>query len=911
MKPLRLLLQAFGPYPGKAELDFTAFDETGIFLISGPTGGGKTALLDAISFALFGRATGGRRTFDSMRCTRAEDDTPTVVEYDFLLGNDTYRFRRSRYVHINRSTKLPELRDSHECYMLEGSEFHLIESRSETAVRNKAEELLHLTGEQFSQVIVLPQGDFLRLLRANSRDKGEMLKTLFAADRWKSITDLLNSRAKEMENRLKELEARKSSLLQKEKLEVSSALAEHAEAAAQREKELKAENLVLTERLAKAEDLLKAAENWQRISAALDMAQKAKSAASRRMDELLSQTRETALLREKADGMRREAVALAQEKALLTQQRDSLTRAKEAEAQAAKTLASLKENRTVLENLQKHSTELAARLEKGAIFVKQYQDAAKALPGLLEERVAIEKAMVAFSERAALNDACEKAEAALKTAQQQAQKLRVAGLALTEKLEQQEELARHNAALGLSRGLKENEPCPVCGSMHHPAPAHGESAALNREELENLRKSESEAREKLLRADALLETRRAEYEKAIAALDEQQSLCAELGASFEETEQKAARLNEKIAETKSNAELLDKAQKRVSDLTAEKDSTAKDETYQREKISALEAQLKEQENRMAELQKACAGMNLEGLETLLAEKQARYNAVESGAEEILKQAEQADAERKQAETELRLAKEACEKAEKDAKEFEAPWDTPPEADALRLQTAALKAESQKSFQELGKAEEITRSLNSALEAVHALEKEYAGIEENYSRTAKLAKSLSGSNPQKLPILQYVLSVMLDEVLVSANRFFAALSRGRYALQLMDGPKGGNALSGLDLEVLDGSTMHTRSIETLSGGEQFLASLSLAFGLSEVVQNHSGAVRLDSLFIDEGFGSLDGETLDTAMKALGMLRGGGRLVGIISHVSELKNRIPGRIEISRDSNGASHAKIVRA
>ena len=189
-----------------------------------------------------------------------------------------------------------------------------------------------------------------------------------------------------------------------------------------------------------------------------------------------------------------------------------------------------------------------------------------------------------------------------------------------------------------------------------------------------------------------------------------------------------------------------------------------------------------------------------------------------------------------------------------------------------------------------------------------LTQELSEQEARYTRVARLSKSLGGANPLKMPILQYVLSVMLDQVLVSANRFFSTLSRGRYALRLMEGPKGGNALGGLDLEVLDGASMLPRSIETLSGGEQFLASLSLAFGLSDVVQAHSGAVRLDALFIDEGFGSLDGETLDVAMKALAMLQNSGRLVGIISHVSELKNRIPCRVEVTRDGNGLAHAGI---
>ena len=147
------------------------------------------------------------------------------------------------------------------------------------------------------------------------------------------------------------------------------------------------------------------------------------------------------------------------------------------------------------------------------------------------------------------------------------------------------------------------------------------------------------------------------------------------------------------------------------------------------------------------------------------------------------------------------------------------------------------------------------------------------------------------------------------MLVSANHFFSQLSRGRYALRLMEGPKGGNAKAGLDLEVMDGASMLPRPIDTLSGGEQFLASLSLAFGLSDVVQEHSGAVGLDSIFIDEGFGSLDAETLDYAMGALAMLRSSGRMVGVISHVRELQSRIGDRIEVRQNGQGQASAKVV--
>ena len=180
----------------------------------------------------------------------------------------------------------------------------------------------------------------------------------------------------------------------------------------------------------------------------------------------------------------------------------------------------------------------------------------------------------------------------------------------------------------------------------------------------------------------------------------------------------------------------------------------------------------------------------------------------------------------------------------------------------------------------------------------------------YQQTARLYRLLSGSNPMRIPLDKYVLSIMLEEILACANRYFARFSRERYALQRSRERASNNAYGGLDLEVLDGMTGHQRSVDTLSGGEQFLASLSLALGLSEWVQSQSGCVRLESLIIDEGFGSLDQETLDTAMKALSLLHQGGRNIGIISHVSELRNRIPARIEVSRLPDGTAKAIVNR-
>ena len=224
------------------------------------------------------------------------------------------------------------------------------------------------------------------------------------------------------------------------------------------------------------------------------------------------------------------------------------------------------------------------------------------------------------------------------------------------------------------------------------------------------------------------------------------------------------------------------------------------------------------------------------------------------------------------------------------------------AEKIRKQLDALHVEC-------GRLDEALASAKQTREAVAVIAGEAEALDREYSRYARLHGLLSGKNAMRMPILQYVLSMMLEETTASANRFFSILSRGRYALRRMDAPKGGQGYAGLDIEVLDGMSGTARSIETLSGGEQFLASLSLAFGLSEVVQSYSGAVRLDALFIDEGFGSLDTDTLDTAMRALETIRQSGRVIGIISHVAELQRRIPTMIRVSKTASGSAAAKVI--
>ncbi len=912
MRPLRLVLQAFGPYLEKTQLDLSQFAESGLFLITGPTGGGKTSLLDAMCFALYGKSTGGRRRFAEMRCGSAPQELPTLVELEFALQGERYRFSRSQYTHINRNTKAPELRESHQCFRLEGEDWALLESKSDSAVSRRAEELLHLTCEQFSQVIVLPQGEFLRLLRASSSDKGEMLKTLFSAGVWRQVTDRFHQRERQLEDKARQTAALRSSLLQQEEVESLGGLEEKAASLAQRETALHQENKTLAQQLEQAEGLLQSLEQYTRLEEAAQEAGKSLARAQAAWKELEGREIQPRHKREQAQALREQAVALAQESARLGEQKEELLRAQAAGKQAAATRKQLEEQRQALAALGQQRETLSQRMEKGNAFCKACEEAAARLPALLERRQALEKLSAAWEELARRKARQAAALEGLSIAEQAAAQKQLLLETVSLRLERQEALLRQNAALQLAHTLEPGKPCPVCGALEHPSPAAGQEMLLEPRQLESLRQEEKSARQAQVKAAALAASRKAEADQAAEAVSQQEAAWKEAAASAGDftREEAAAQLAQAAAlaeKAKGEAARLEAAKEKLRALEKERDACQQRETSLREKLSALEAQAQELERRAQEAQAACAGLDHSALEEAIQAKGRAYDAKEKAAAQLLQEAQEEDAQRERAQAALSLAQQALEKANAQWQACPTPWEERPQLPQLRQQCQTLRQESLSRREELGKAASARQALEGALQEARRLEEELAALEGQLSRVARLSKSLSGSNPMKMPILQYVLSVMLEEVLGSANRFFATLSRGRYALRLKDGPAT-RGYGGLDLEVLDGASMLPRSIETLSGGEQFLASLSLAFGLSDVVQNHSGAVRLDSLFIDEGFGSLDGETLDTAMKALAMLQSGGRLIGIISHVSELKNRIPCRVEVSRDAAGFSHAAI---
>ena len=617
MRPLRLVLQAFGPYLEKTQLDLSQFAESGLFLITGPTGGGKTSLLDAMCFALYGKSTGGRRRFAEMRCGSAPQELPTLVELEFALQGERYRFSRSQYTHINRNTKAPELRESHQCFRLEGEDWALLESKSDSAVSRRAEELLHLTCEQFSQVIVLPQGEFLRLLRASSSDKGEMLKTLFSAGVWRQVTDRFHQRERQLEDKARQTAALRASLLQQEEAESLGGLEEKAASLAQRETALRQENKTLAQQLEQAERLLQSLEQYTRLEEAAQEAGKSLARAQAAWKELEGREIQPRHKREQAQALRQQAVALAQESARLGEQKEELLRAQAAGKQAAATRKQLEEQRQSLAALGQQRETLSQRMEKGNAFCKACEEAAARLPALLERRQALEKLSAAWEELARRKARQAAALEGLSIAEQAAAQKQLLLETVSQRLERQEALLRQNAALQLAHTLEPGKPCPVCGALEHPSPAAGQETLLEPRKLESLRQEEKTARQAQVKAAALAASRKAEADQAMEAVSQQEAAWKEAAASAgdftrEETAAQLAQAAALAEKAKGEAARLEAAKEKLRALEKERDACQQRETALREKLSALEAQAQELERRAQEAQAACAGLDHSG-----------------------------------------------------------------------------------------------------------------------------------------------------------------------------------------------------------------------------------------------------------------------------------------------------------
>jgi len=899
MKPIQITMQAFGSYLSRTTVDFTKLGDNPIFLITGSTGGGKTTILDAMCFALYCKATGGRRSWNSMISTAAPQDAETMVDFMFGLGDETYRFCRSQQRYAARGTGTIKLKEEHSCYRLVNSRWELILTGAESKVREQAEQLLGLNCEQFSQVMVLPQGDFLKLLLANSRDKAQMFQTLFATGRWAQVTMKLKKMADEIQQQANEVTAAKKLILEREEITTAEELEQKCSKMDQEQAAAKAELIVLEKELEKRSD---------ELNAALALSHKFDSVRSLRL-ELDTLIKAEPKMYQKRDSLKLSRLArgvLPYHFAYQTTQREFAAKTKFRETAQKNREQAENEQKLALEQLPaaKSCREAATALAQKFSQLEAARSGAQRLHTIQIELKSKEDQLgLQNAEQAKLSASLKDAQERYKTGMDYMRKIQEKTRMLPQLMAEVESLLKNDAAASLASDLSEGKPCPVCGAVHHPAPAMqseklkaaqaeleqakeaGETLIKYEKRLHELEQIQEQAQRKLETGKTALSALERESASLHAAASE---VSANLGEynEIEKIEHEIASVRKKIKE---NTELADRIETRISSAQSASAATGAAADAAEKAYAEAARAVREAKTRF-EAEITAAKLNPE----------TDFSAIVLSA--------QGEAE---LEKELNDYSASCKSKREQLAKLELELEGREEPDLALVKSVQGDAQ-QKSSQMAQHTGSLTQSVDSArksLKKLTELSKQGATLEDRYSRTSRLAALLSGKTGLKIPLQQFVLGIMLDDILSCANTFFSTFSNGRYSLSRITGASGGNALGGLDLQVFDAYSGGARSVETLSGGELFLASLSLAFGLSDVVQNYSGSVHLDSIFIDEGFGSLDQETLDTAMKALLQIQQSGRTIGIISHVSELKTRIAAQIVVSKAADGGSRVEII--
>lgn len=924
MKPLKLTMSAFGSYAGKNVIDFTG-QQQGIFLITGDTGAGKTTIFDAITYALYNQTSGGERNGNMMRSQYAKPETETYVELEFLYRGQTYCVRRNPDYKITKTLKNGKIREqkvphSVELTLPDGTIF----PEKKNATDAKIIEILGLTADQFSQIVMIAQGDFLKLLYTKSDERKMIFSKLFRTDIYWKIQENLRRKSMEMDERIQEndraFEQEKSRIISLPESE-ELPLDELVERLRERLKDaLKEQNI----RRANVEELNKKITKYEEINKLF------------RSLEKIGQNGKELELRQVESKERRQQIenALKADKVLVAEQQN--LRQQQAVEQSAQTIAKMEEtltnNQEMFETLKTQLQEVEAKQKREAADIQ------KKMLALEQSFPSYEALQNARSEEQQAKKAWEDIE---KTSEESFHKKEAEIAALKEQQKRQEqavEKAKGNweqTALGASESAKHYEhmyeaflkeqagilaenlsagcPCPVCGSTIHPDPAKLSDHAVTELEVEQAKKTRAAAEEKRDLAYAAFEAEKTEKQKLAQAVEKEEADFV-LAQTIAKQQRKEAEQNyvslQKIAEQireKLVYPSLAEAKKQYAAMQKALEAAEQEIEKKRQKVSELAEAMNTLKG-----QKLAEEENQKSAKKLAVKTEKEYAGLleKSGfvSEETYHLAILPERSRSKLEREEKEYESQCLKQQSEQKLLEKQvsgktyTDTTELNEQLKAEKQALK-EAEKTYMELHTAYENDRSVlqNCAvyLEKGKKLESEDQVIK-SLSKTAN--GRLSGS--AKIDFETYIQRQYFKQIIHEANKRLLTMSNHQFILKLKEEANTGRKTNeGLDLSVYSLVTDSERDVKTLSGGESFLAALAMALGLSDIVERSAGAIHPDMMFIDEGFGSLDAQSRQQAIEVLGELAGDSRMVGIISHVTELKEQIDRKLVVSRTDKGS--------
>ncbi|ANQ19328.1 AAA family ATPase [Vibrio natriegens] len=1007
MKPIKLTMQAFGPFAKTETIDFEKLGNNPLFLINGPTGSGKTSILDAICFALYGETTGNERQGIQMRCDLATANLPTEVTLDFSLHGKVYRVTRApeQEAPKARGDGMTVKKHTASLYELGDSE-KLITSKT-TQVKTEITNIIGLTETQFRQVMVLPQGKFRELLLASSKEREEIFGQLFQTDIYKKIEYALKDKASAISKAKNEFDNQIRGALQVAGVSSEEELIQQKESVSEQlEQEKKSEQACLEKlntikselqkaqalsaeftRREQAEESLKLhLKNSEAIDARQQRLEKAKSASKIELQHVALQNAKT------------QSQELAQKISSLSHnltEATNLAEGKEAELKTAKQNAEQVPQLTQLQfNLEGmkekliEKVDLEAKIAYGLQEKQQFETKLQQYIALKEklmqeaqqgqktlDQARIDVALVAsvdaeikqkqrllqdVQKLSGLRQELAKHDALTSSKQQNLEQAKQAYVSAQQSADRLE-LKWHNAqAAVLAQRLQVGEACPVCGSCEHPHPAQFSEEEVTKEQVQTARAQERAAQTSYNQLSNQLEQHYVvarQYQKQLDDLSEELGehatteavqIQAELQSAHEklqrltaidiaQLEKNVEQLNQRcvVGETKIN-ELQNQMAANESTIKANQDQLSKllaniDPKYGSVEVLEQEiTQTKEQiqrlnkslESAQSQLQQAMlAKSNIESQLTTnkqwLAESELKLNEANSNWQKALGESRFEDEETylqsKATEQELQSWQQEIDQFKQTQIKLEQTLSDlklalqdieKPDIEAINANLNIQQQHYVESRNKLDSVRSIFERLEKVRSDIASLHDKNSKLEDEYKVFGTLYDVASGKTGSRISLHRFVLGVLLDDVLIQSSQRLSLMSKGRYILARKTEGFKGAAGRGLDLVVEDGYTGKMRDVATLSGGESFMAALALALGLSDVVQSYSGGIRLDTLFIDEGFGSLDPESLDLAIQTLVDLQQTGRMIGVISHVSELKEQMAQRIDVEPSRVGST-------
>lgn len=924
MKPLKLTMSAFGSYAGKNVIDFTG-QQQGIFLITGDTGAGKTTIFDAITYALYNQTSGGERNGNMMRSQYAQPETETYVELEFLYRGQTYRVRRNPDYKITKTLKNGKIREqkvphSVELTLPDGTVF----PEKKNATDAKIIEILGLTADQFSQIVMIAQGDFLKLLYTKSDERKMIFSKLFRTDIYWKIQENLRRKSMEMDERIQEndraFEQEKSRIIPLPESE-ELPLDELVERLRERLKDaLKEQNL----RRANVEELNKKITKYEEINKLFVSLEKIRQTGK----ELEARQAESKERRQQIENARKADKVLVAEQQNLRQQQE-VEQSAQAIAKMTETLANDQEMfeslKTQLQEVEAIKKREAADLQKKMLALEQSFPSYEALQNARSEEQQAKKVWEDLGKTS--EESFHKKEAGIAALKEQ-QKQQEQVVEQTKKNWEQTSLSASESAKHyehmyeaflkeqagiLAENLSAGCPCPVCGSTVHPDPAKLSDHAVTELEVEQAKKTRAAAEEKRDMAYAAFEAEKTEKQKLAQAVEKEEADFV-LAQTIAKQQRKEAEQNyvslQKIAEQireKLVYPSLAEAKKQYAAMQKALEAAEQEIERKRQKVSELAEAMNTLKG-----QKLAEEENQKTAKKLAAKTEKEYAKLleKSGfvSEETYHLAILPERSRSKLEREEKEYESQCLRQQSEQKLLEKQvsgktyTDTTELNEQLKAEKQALK-EAEKTYMELHTAYENDRSVlqNCAvyLEKGKKLESEDQVIK-SLSKTAN--GRLSGS--AKIDFETYIQRQYFKQIIHEANKRLLTMSNHQFILKLKEEANTGRKTNeGLDLSVYSLVTDSERDVKTLSGGESFLAALAMALGLSDIVERSAGAIHPDMMFIDEGFGSLDAQSRQQAIEVLGELAGDSRMVGTISHVTELKEQIDRKLVVSRTDKGS--------